>query len=236
MIPRRTTPPKRGRPRKPGDFTRHAPRERVGRHTPVHITIKVLPRSARLRSTRRFRAIRQALIKGGLRFGFRLVHYSVQSTHLHLIGEAEDTLAVSRAIKGISVRIARRLNALSGRRGTVIRERYHMRLIRDRMQARRCVVYVLNNARRHAAQRGKRLSADYLDECSSARAFDGWSRRPDRRSAPGCPRDPCPDLPLGVHPAKSRLLVDGWRIGGAIDPALVPGPFPERELVSDLRP
>jgi REP element-mobilizing transposase RayT len=217
-----------GRPRKPGDFPRHVPRPRVIRATPVHVTMRVLPVTARLRSGRRFRVIRRALVRGGLRFGFRLVHYSVQSNHLHLLGEAEDTHSLSRAMKGIAVRIARGLNTAIGRRGTVIGQRYHLRVVRSPLQAHRCIAYVLNNLRRHAAQRGKRLAADYLDECSSARVFDGWSYRADESCRA---RDPCPDLPIGVHAPRSRLLSHEWRAFGLLDPAVIPGPFPEREAL-----
>jgi REP element-mobilizing transposase RayT len=221
--------PRRGRPRKPGDFPRHVVRPRVIAATPIHVTIRVQPATARLRTTRRFRVIRRALVGGALRFGFRLVHYSVQSNHLHLIGEAESTRSVSRAMKGIAVRIARGLNRVLRRRGSVIGERYHLRVIRTPRQAHRSIAYVLNNLRRHAAKRGERLPHDYIDECSSARAFDGWTRRPWKRAG-ACARDPCPELPLGVHPPESRLLSWEWRAYGRIDPAVIPGPFPERSF------
>jgi hypothetical protein len=173
-------------------------------------------------------------VSAGLRFGFRLVHYSVQNTHLHLIGEAENERSVGRAMKGLGVRIARGLNALLGRRGTVIAERYHLRIVRDARQARRTLAYVLNNLRRHMAQSGRALPHDYLDECSSAAAFDGWAHGLRSCTQECRARDPCKDLPLGVHPPTCRLLQNEWRAAGRIDPWTVPGHFDDRARVGDV--
>src|SRR5690242_17078430 len=43
-----------------------------------------------------------------------LVHFSVQSNHLHLIVEAADQSALSRAMQGLAIRLARRMNSASG--------------------------------------------------------------------------------------------------------------------------
>jgi REP element-mobilizing transposase RayT len=219
---------RRGRPRKPGDFPRHVRRPDVKRHTPVHVTLRMKKHVWKLRATRCFRVIRRAFVNGGSRFGFRLVHFSVQGNHIHLIGEAESTRAVSRALKGLGVRIARGLNGVMRRSGPVIAERYHLRLIETGEQARRTLLYVLNNYRRHAAQWGETLSDEFVDPCSSATSFDGWSRRPWRRAGPHAQRDPCPELPLGTRPPRCRLLTSAWRASGRLDPATVPGPFRER--------
>jgi REP element-mobilizing transposase RayT len=219
---------RRGRPRKPGDFPRHVPRPKVIRQTPVHVTLKMRKSVWKLRATRCFRVIRRALVAGGLRFGFRLVHYSVQGNHIHIIGEAESTIAVSRAIKGLGVRIARGLNVVMKRRGPVLCERYHLRVITTPLQARKTLLYVLNNYRRHAAQWGEQLSDEFVDPCSSARAFDGWKRRPWRRANPSAARDPCPDLPIAVHPPESSLLISRWRAWGPLEPTTIPGPFAHR--------
>jgi REP element-mobilizing transposase RayT len=178
-----------------------------------------------LRTTRCFRVIRRAFVNGGLRFGFKLVHFSVQGNHIHLIGEAESTLAVSRAIKGLGVRIARGLNSVMGRRGSVLSDRYHMVVVTTPLQAHRTLQYVLNNYRRHAAQWGEELSDEFIDRFSSAIEFDGWNRHPWKRAGPNAFRDPCPDLPLGVHPPESTLLTTRWRAKGHLDPATIPGPF-----------
>ena len=58
---------------------------------------------------------------------FRVVHYSVMDNHLHLIVEAADGGALSRGMKGLNVRLAKRLNQLFGLKGTLVKERFHSR-------------------------------------------------------------------------------------------------------------
>ncbi|MEQ9497049.1 MAG: transposase, partial [Deltaproteobacteria bacterium] len=105
-----------------------------------------------------FRAVRVALEAGAERFGFRLVHFSVLRNHLHLIAEADDRVALARGMKGLKVRVARAINRVAGRRGTVFSDRYHAHALRSPSQTRNALAYVLNNFRKHEAQRGRRLA------------------------------------------------------------------------------
>ncbi|TAJ14476.1 MAG: hypothetical protein EPO68_12715, partial [Planctomycetota bacterium] len=47
---------------------------------------------------------------GADRFGFRLIEYSVQSNHVHLLVEVPDRHALTRGAKGLFVRLAKQLN------------------------------------------------------------------------------------------------------------------------------
>src|SRR5262249_56515976 len=92
---------------------------------PVHVTWRMREGVWNLRSRRCFSALARAFWRGADRFGFRLVHYSVQGNHLHLLVEAKDERALSRGMNGLGVRVARGLNRALGRRGKVLQERYH---------------------------------------------------------------------------------------------------------------
>ncbi|HEY7956810.1 MAG TPA: hypothetical protein VII38_16010, partial [Polyangia bacterium] len=73
-----------------------------------------------------------------------------------------------RGIKGLSIRIALGLNRLMSRKGRVIAERWHQHILRTPSEAKRALAYVLNNFRKHQAQRGNRLTTTLLDRFSSA--------------------------------------------------------------------
>ena len=215
-----------GAGRKPG-LRRPVPhRERPVHRTahPLHITLRAREHVWNLRSKRGLRVLRQAFAGGSERFGFRLVHYSVQGNHLHLIAEASDRVALGRAMKGLGVRIARRLNRLMATRGAVFRERFHARALRSPLEVKRALLYVLSNFRKHQGQVRKRLPDDWLDPFSSARHFDGWRRTPDLRAVLAATRDPCADLPPGVHAPHLSLLRKDWRRHGLLDPRAAPGP------------
>src|SRR4051812_11494015 len=94
----------------------HVPRKQ-SRRTPAHITMRVGGGRPSLRGSRSFRAIQECFRKGKERFGLRVIHFTVQGNHLHLLVEAEDALALTRGIKGLSVRMARALNKAHGMRG-----------------------------------------------------------------------------------------------------------------------
>jgi len=116
----------------------------------VHVTLRTRWVVGNLRGPRLFRAIERALAAGKRRFGFRLVHFSVQADHLHLLVEAPDAVALSRAMKGLAVRLARRINRALGRSGAVLLGRYHERILRSPTEVRRALAYVLDNWRKHA--------------------------------------------------------------------------------------
>jgi REP element-mobilizing transposase RayT len=183
--------------------------------TPVHLTLRVAKHVWNLRTRRCFSVIHRAFCKAGAvgvaREGFRLIHYSVQGNHLHLLVEADDRAALMRGAKGLSVRLARALNGVMGRNGHVFADRYHVQLLTGPARVRWALRYVLCNARKHASQRGERYSAGWLDPFSSARFFDGW-RGGDQ---------PEPSDDSISHP-RSWLLTAGWRKRGLIAPDEVP--------------
>jgi REP element-mobilizing transposase RayT len=200
----------------------HRKRPEISGDTPIHIAIRVRKGTIKLRPRRVFRIVRAALVAASQKIFFRLVEYSVQRTHLHLIVEADDKFALSRAMRSLSIRIAKRINQVMGTRGVRIPERYFMSVLKTPLDVRTALQYVLNNYRRHEAQFGRRCREGWIDPCSSAIWFNDWTHAP-RRS-----RDPCPDLPRGNTLPRSDMLRDGWKAWGRIDPSFVPGPFRDR--------
>jgi len=139
---------------------------------PLHVTLRMAPHVYNLRSRRSFRVIAAALRLGGDRFGVRIVEFSVQGNHIHLVVEAPDRRALARAIQGFSIRVAKGLNRMMGRKGRVFDDRYHARLLRTPTEVRHAIRYVLSNARKHAAERGETYGPGYVDPYSSAGAPD----------------------------------------------------------------
>jgi REP element-mobilizing transposase RayT len=139
---------------------------------PLHVTLRMAPHVYNLRSRRSFRVIAAALRVGGDRFDVRVIEFSVQGNHIHLVVEAPDRRALARAIQGLSIRIAKGLNRMMGRTGRVMGDRYHARVLRTPTEVRRAIHYVVANARKHAAQRGESYAPGFVDPYSSAGAPD----------------------------------------------------------------
>ena len=129
---------------------------------PVHVVLRSKLRS--LRSQRLFPVVRRALARATrARADFRIVHFSVQADHLHLIVEADEQEALSGGMQGLAVRVARAVNRLISRCGALWSGRYYARDLGSPRAVKHAVRYVLNNFRKHGeAVRGER------DPCSSA--------------------------------------------------------------------
>jgi REP element-mobilizing transposase RayT len=168
-----------------------------------------------LRRGRCYQVVRRALAEGCLRPGFRVVEFSVQNTHIHLICEADHRTALSRGLQGLFIRMAKALNRELGRKGRVFADRYHDHVLKTPSKVRNALAYVLNNARRHAAQRGRAYGGRWVDPCSSAPDFRYWTGLGRRRPPPG--NDP--PLPR----ARCWLLRKGWQRAGPVRVSEVPG-------------
>ncbi len=161
---------RRGAGRKPKGATAgvsHLRRERFGRLLPVHVTLRMARHVYNLRSRRSFSIVGRAIVKAADRFGVTIVRFSVQGNHVHLIVEAPGESALSRAMQGFSIRVAKRLNAMMKRAGRELADRYHAHVLRTPTEARRAVRYVAENARKHMAEFGRVVRATFIDDYSS---------------------------------------------------------------------
>jgi REP element-mobilizing transposase RayT len=187
---------------------------------PAHVTLRLQSGIPSLRLVPVVQEIERTFAAGCERPGFRLVHYSLQGNHAHLIVEAHDQAALGCGMKAIGARLARAVNRVAGRSGQVLAGRYHHRLLPTPKEVHRALRYVLLNGRRHAVKQTRAaLRKVRLDPASSARWFDGWKRgtSADASSAASVAKQPV------VARARTWLLTVGWRRHGLLDPADVPG-------------
>lgn len=185
----------------------HVRRAELAPRFPVHVTMRLRDGLPSLRRSAPYAVVRGALVECLQDRGFRLVVYSVQRDHLHLVVEADGRGSLCRSIQGLSIRIARRLNALWDRAGSVFADRYHDVILRTPRQVRNAVRYVLLNARKHG------VASPGIDPYSSGRWFDGWRERIRKGIEESRP----------VAVARTWLLAVGWRRHGPISCFDVPG-------------
>ncbi|MFN7973597.1 MAG: transposase [Acidobacteriota bacterium] len=199
-----------GRPRSSTSDTPHRARPEVGRSYPLHLTLRLHRDVGRVRNWQAEPVLRKAFRKGRERFGFRLVHYSVQDTHLHLIVETDGKDSLYRGATGLAVRIARGLNRLRKRRGQVIAERYHVHVLKTPREVKNALRYVLNNAAHHLPGPPPRVRAPLggTDVFSTGVYFDGWR---EQHLVTHVPPHPPPRVP-----PRTWLLRDGWKRLGPI--------------------
>ena len=175
-----------GSGRKRGGNVQHRKRERQDRHVPLMVTF----RARGVKGLRKiFPVLKEAIQAGNDRFGARVVHFSVQDDHFHLIVECQDAKGLSRAMKGLQIRLARAINKALGRKGRVFTDRWHGERLDSVAQARNAIRYVLQNGIKHGHVRPGRI-----DTCSSGQ----WYKWSDLKLNPTEP-NPC-------APARSYML------------------------------
>jgi hypothetical protein len=205
----------------------HKVRPELSARHPVHVVLRVVAAVGSLRRRTAYHAIRHATLVAAVRGDVRIVHVSIQRTHLHLLVEARDKAALAVGMQGFQISAAKQLNAAISegrpgprRRGTVFPDRYHATILRSPRQTRSALGYVLQNWRKHREDAAATVRGWTLDWFSSAIAFPDWLEYGD---APMMWRGPPTYEPLMVLRPRTWLLRDGWkRAGGLISLADAP--------------
>ena len=204
-----------GRPRKPPKdrtFVPHHERPVHKKRHPTHVTLRAkkgLPTFRSQRVHKMLRAVLERQLRRRYRDDFQVVHYSIQSNHLHVIVESTDKRSMRSGVSGLVIAFAKRLNKLLERlTGKVWSDRYHSRELTTPSEVRRALVYVLQNFRKH----GFNQSGPFVDPLTSALRFAGW----DMAISDGTDRDPFPP-----RAPRTWLLGEGWstRGGGPLSPS-----------------
>jgi REP element-mobilizing transposase RayT len=172
-----------------------------------------------------YRAIRAASITAGRRERIRIVHVSIQRTHIHMLVETQDKITLAHGMQGFQISAARLINTAlvskgRRRRGRVFADRYHVEVITTPRRAHHAILYVLNNWRKHQEDRSGLAATWLVDPFSSGIVFPDW-----------CELEGKPFLwkmretydPIFVRRPRTWLLGEGWKRHGPISARDVPG-------------
>jgi REP element-mobilizing transposase RayT len=195
----------------------HRARERFASRHPLLVTLRADATVGSLRAKHTFREVRASIAAAAQRrAGFRIVQFSVQRDHIHLIVEAKDRATLSLAMRGLGVRLCKAINRAIGRpRGRVFLDRYHDRILRTPREVRNAIAYVLQNARKHGVA-PRSASRGWVDPMSSGPWFDGWRGKVVIPQGAVRTTGPPDESPVGEP--RTWLLRTGWRRYGRIDP------------------
>src|ERR1700753_3952125 len=204
--------------------SRHRARPTVRSYHALHVVMRVVDAVGNLRKRAMYQALREATITAALRPPFRIVHLSIQRTHVHMLVEAENAQALARGMQGFQIAAARNINtrlATKGRRrrGQVFADRYHLEVITTPRRARHVLAYVLNNWRKHNEDRAGVASTWLVDPFSTGILFADWKELADRDVM--WPIRETYD-PLVVFRPQSWLLREAWKQHGPISARDVP--------------
>lgn len=132
----------------------HRRRERVVLRTPLHINFKY---RVGVRNKECLRILKRAILNSR-KHGLRIVHFSLQHNHVHLIVESADNEVLTRGMRSLLVTFAKRV-----KKGRIQIERYHLHVLRGPRETKNAVHYVLFNAQKH----GSLVIGEYSSQVSS---------------------------------------------------------------------
>src|SRR5262245_19115355 len=101
---------------KPRAGVPHQVREWRGARVPLHVTVRAIPGAPSLRNFAVAAAIGTLLKRRATRQSLpsRVVHFSIQRDHLHMLVEADDQQALARGMQGLLSGLARVINRTTG--------------------------------------------------------------------------------------------------------------------------
>ena len=145
--------PGAGRKRIHSKGVAHREREKVQMRHALHVNFKY---RTSIRHKKGLSLLKRAILNAR-KMGLRVIHYSLQSNHIHLILEAQDNAILTRGMRSLTVTIAKGLG-----KGRVQLERYHLHVLRSVRETKNAVHYVLFNEQKHSG-----LKKAYVDGYSS---------------------------------------------------------------------
>ncbi|MBT3236341.1 MAG: hypothetical protein HN353_10355 [Bdellovibrionales bacterium] len=145
----------RGRPKKKGDIHKtssgkiaHISRPSIDRNNPIHINIRVQEKLPNLRRKSSFKLFTKAVKRARLK-GLRVVHFSLQTNHLHLLVEADSNRQLSSGMRSLLITYSIWINRLLKRQGPLFRDRFNMEVITTPRRMKNLLNYIFKNSAKH---------------------------------------------------------------------------------------
>jgi REP element-mobilizing transposase RayT len=151
--------PGSGRKRIHSKGVSHLKRETVTKRTPQHINFKF---KCSIRNKDCLKLLKQS-IQNAQKQGLKIIHFSLQSNHVHLITETENNEVLTKGMRSLTITFSKGL-----KRGRVQLERYHLHVQKTLREAKHAIAYVLFNEQKHTKKKASKIdgypSVLYLED------------------------------------------------------------------------
>ncbi len=137
-----------GRPAKHDRGIRHIARDEIKRNTPLHLTIKINKNKAGLKNKSVLKLLHSSIKKARLK-GLKIIHYTLEFDHIHLLVEAHNNEVLSKGMQSLGISFSKGINKIKSVKGQVYKTRYHYRKLKTPSEVRNAVNYILGNSIKH---------------------------------------------------------------------------------------
>ena len=184
-----------GRPAKVDRGIRHISREKINRPSALHLTIKVRENKADIKNKRILKALHYAIRRARLQ-GLRVVHYTLEYNHVHLLVEANDNKSVQKGMQALGISFSKAINKIKQVKGSVYKHRHHFRKLNSRREYKNVIQYIFRNGIKHKRSlclidpfnslvAEKRIPADIKNIIENSRHFSHLRRELEEFLDPG---------------------------------------------------
>lgn len=141
-------PKRAGRPSTVDRGIRHISRDRLYRPTSLHLTIKVRENKADIKTKKILKALHHAIKRARLK-ELKIIHYTLEHNHLHLLVEASDNLILHKGMQALGITLSKAINKIKKLKGGVYKHRYHFRKLNSRRELINVLYYIFKNGIKH---------------------------------------------------------------------------------------
>jgi REP element-mobilizing transposase RayT len=127
---------------------RHRERPKLTSLSSLHLTIKINRIKADLKNKSILKVLKRAICNSRKK-GLRVVHFSLEYDHIHLLIESPHNSALGRGMQSLGVTLARGINLFKKSVGGVYKHRYHFRKINSSRELKRVMNYIFKNGLKH---------------------------------------------------------------------------------------
>ncbi|MGZ3788101.1 MAG: transposase [Bacteriovorax sp.] len=137
-----------GRPAKHDAGIRHTSRPLVKKPSSLHLTVKIKKNKADMKNKAVLSLLKRAILNAR-RQGLKVIHYSLEYDHVHLLIEAENNHVLGKGMQAFGVTLSKAINRMRKLKGGVYKHRYHFRKISGTRELRNVMNYIFTNGVKH---------------------------------------------------------------------------------------
>ena len=138
-----------GRPRVDKTLQLHTKRPDFSSQHPGHVVIRLLKGLPSFRTKAKFKIIKKSILQARQK-GLRIIHFSIQTNHIHLLIESENKEELAKGMQSFCTSLAKRINfELNKRKGRVFRDRYYLHVLKTLREVKNTLIYIFQNYAKH---------------------------------------------------------------------------------------
>lgn len=137
-----------GRPAIHDRGIRHIARDEIKKLTPLHLTIKIEKDKAGLKNKFILKSLHSS-IKKARKIGLKIIHYTLEYDHVHLLVETDNKTALARGMQSFGISFSKSINKIKKAQGKVFKTRYHYRKLKTPAEVKNVFNYIFGNSLKH---------------------------------------------------------------------------------------